>query len=79
MSNYSNSNKIVINERILCVRAAVICFFAVGIIGWINGLGTAVCCKRASTAMIGGYIAAMIGAKLLNFVMSLTSTEQQKE
>lgn len=79
MSVHKGSNGILINERILCVRAAVICFFAVGIIGWTNGLNAAVCCKRAAAAMVGGYIAGMVGAKFLNFIMSLTSTEQRKE
>jgi hypothetical protein len=80
MSNYRNTKTgLVINVKVISIRVAVACFFTVGIIGWINNIDPIVCCKRSATAMICGYIAAAAGAKFVNFIMSLTPVNQQKE
>jgi hypothetical protein len=66
------NNGFMINQKVVCIRAAVLCFFAVGVIGWLSGLDPAVCCKRAAAAMLIGYTAAAAGVKFLNFILSFS-------
>jgi len=72
-----------LEKRPIAIRLAVICFFAVAVIGSICGLDPSVSCKRAVLAAVGGYIAGAIAVKLINAVllsaMVTKKLEQQKE
>lgn len=72
-----------LHVRSISVSAAVICFFGIAVIGWISGLSPFTCCKRAVTAAIVVYAAAVLAAKAINTIlinaMIKSQTNRQKE
>ena len=72
-----------LHVRSISVSAAVICFFGIAVIGWISGLSPFTCCKRAMTAAIVVYIAAVLAVKAVNSIlinaMIKSQMIQQKE
>jgi hypothetical protein len=72
-----------LHVRSISVSAAVICFFGIAFIGWISGLSPFTCCKRALTAAIVVYTAALLAVKAINTIlvnaMIKSKMNQQKE
>ncbi len=72
-----------LHVRSISVSAAVICFFGIAVIGWISGLSPFTCCKRALTAAIVVYVAAVLVVKVINSIlinmMIQSQINQQKE
>lgn len=72
-----------LHVKSIAVSIAVICFFAVAVIGLISGLSPFTCCKRALVAAATAYIAGAwalkaINAILINAIIS-SRMKQQKE
>jgi hypothetical protein len=60
-----------LHVRSIAVNAAVICFFALSVIGWLSSLSPFICCKRALigamlTYVIGGLATKAVNAVLIN-------------
>jgi len=72
-----------LHVRSIAVSIAVICFFGVGIIGWISGLSPFTCCKRALAGALLAYIAGAWAVKAVNAIlinaMVTNQMNQQKE
>jgi len=63
--------------RPIAIYCAVLCFFAVSLIGWIAGLKPFVLCKRAMTAALIGYFATLFVTGIFNLILAdETLTEQ---
>ena len=58
-----------LNMRSIAVSFAVVCFFAVSFIGWLNSLTPFACCKRSLAAAVFGYIVGTLTAKVLNAIL----------
>ncbi len=58
-----------LNVRPIAVSIAVICFFALSLIGWVSGLSPFTCCKRALTGAAIAYIAAALAVKAINAIL----------
>ena len=58
-----------LHVRSVAVTIAVVCFFCVAMIGWINGLSPFVCCKRAVTAAMFAYVAAVVVTRMINAIL----------
>ena len=54
--------------RSIAVSAAVVCFFAVGIVGSVSGLAPYTCCKRA---LLGAAIAYLAAGTAVQAVMAI--------
>jgi hypothetical protein len=69
--------------RSIAVSIAVICFFGISLIGWINGLSPFTCCKRALVGAVLAYIAGVWAVKAINAIlisaMITNQMNQQKE
>ncbi|TFG47693.1 MAG: hypothetical protein E4H40_06005 [Candidatus Brocadiia bacterium] len=57
------------NTRAFGIYIAVICFFCVGIVGWAVGLSAYLCCKRALTAALFGYVAGVLIERVLYVII----------
>lgn len=73
-----------LNTRSIAVSIAVICFFAIAIIGWSSGLSPFTCCKRALLGAAAAYIAGAwaikaINAILMNAIITNQIKRQQEE
>jgi hypothetical protein len=72
-----------LNTRSISVSVAVICFFGIAVTGWINGLSSFACCKRAMVAAIIMYIVTSLAVKVINAIlisaMINNQMNQQKE
>ena len=53
----------------VAVSIAVTCFFGVSIIGWISGLETFTCCKRALLGAVLAYIAGAWTVRGVNAIL----------
>lgn len=58
-----------LHVRSTAVSIAVVCFFAMSLIGWASGLTPFVCCKRALIGAILAYIAGGLAVKAINSVL----------
>jgi len=58
-----------VNSRPISVSFAVICFFGIAAIGWINGLSPFTCCKRAVLGALFAYAAAGLIVKAINAIL----------
>jgi hypothetical protein len=56
--------------RSIAISIAVIFFFVLGFISWISGLSPFVCCKRALLGAVITYIAAALGVKAINTILT---------
>ena len=69
--------------RSIAVSIAVICFFAIAIIGLISGLSPFTCCKRALLGAAAVYIAGVWAVKAINAILInaiiTNQMNQQKE
>lgn len=72
-----------LQPRPIAISAAVLCFFAVSIIGWFCELSPFVSCKRALVGAIIIYIASGYAVRAINAIIisALVNSqiEQQKE
>ncbi|MFZ2146820.1 MAG: hypothetical protein WAV28_06335 [Sedimentisphaerales bacterium] len=72
-----------LHVRSIAVSIAVICFFGVGIIGWISGVSPFICCKRALAGALLAYIVVAWAVKAVNAIlmsaMITNQMNQQKE
>ena len=72
-----------LHVKSIAVSIAVICFFAVAVIGLVSGLSPFTCCKRALVAAAAAYIAGAWAVKAINAIlinaMISSRMKQQKE
>ncbi len=72
-----------LHVKSIAVSIAVICFFAVAVIGLISDLSPFTCCKRALVAAAAAYIAGAWALKAINAIlinaMISSRMKQQKE
>jgi hypothetical protein len=66
-----------LNVRSIAVSTSVICFFAVGLIGWCTGLMPFTCCKRALTGAVVAYIAGTLIVRAVNAILTDAMVESQ--
>ena len=66
-----------LHDRSIAINIAVICFFALSIIGWLSGLSTFVCCKRALIGAVITYIAGGWAVKAINAILIHAIIENQ--
>jgi hypothetical protein len=59
-----------VHIRSLAVSAAVLCFFAIGIVGSLSGLSPYPCCKRAVLGAVGAYLAAGAAGRIVWAVLT---------
>ncbi|MCK5225764.1 MAG: hypothetical protein KAQ89_03515 [Planctomycetes bacterium] len=58
-----------LQNRAISGSIAVMCFFAVAIIGWLNQISPFTCCKRAVTAAIIAYAISTLAVKAVNYIL----------
>jgi hypothetical protein len=58
-----------LNTRQIAVKIAVLFFFALSFVGWINGLSPFICCKRAVAGAILAYLAATLAVRIINAIL----------
>ncbi len=58
-----------LHVRSVAVSGAVVCFFAIGIIGSVSGLTPGACCKRALLAAAVAYIVTRTAAQAINAIV----------
>ncbi|KPL25254.1 MAG: hypothetical protein AMJ75_01625 [Phycisphaerae bacterium SM1_79] len=72
-----------LHVKSIAVSIAVICFFAVAVIGLISGLSPFTCCKRALVGAAAAYITGTWAIKAINAIlinaMISSRIKQQKE
>jgi hypothetical protein len=56
--------------RPVAVAAAVLCFFAIGIVGSLCGLSPDTCSKRALLGAFGAYLVAGAAVRAINAIMT---------
>lgn len=66
-----------IQDRLIAIKIAVFCFFALSIIGWVSGLSSFVCCKRALIGAVITYIAGIWAVKAINAILVNAMIENQ--
>ena len=72
-----------LNVRSISLSAAVVCFFAVSLIGVISSISPFTCCKRALIAAIVIYVITTLAVKAVNAILLYAiinnQVNQQKE
>ena len=73
-----------LNVRSISVSVAVICFFAISIVGWCSDFSPLTCCKRALIAAAIAYVITacaikMINAILINALVNNQANKQKEE
>lgn len=58
-----------LHVRPIAISAAVVCFFAVCLIGSVSKLSPFTCCKRALIGAIVVYLAATLAVKAINAIL----------
>jgi len=58
-----------LHTRSIAVNIAVVCFFALSLVGWASGLAPFVCCKRALIGAVLAYVAGVWAVKAINAVL----------
>ena len=66
-----------LHVRSIAVNIAVICFFILSLIGWISGLSSFVCCKRALIGALIAYMAGNWAVKAINAILIHAMIENQ--
>ncbi len=56
--------------RPIAVTAAVLCFFAIGIVGSLCGLSPDTCCRRALLGALGAYLVAGVAMRAINAIVT---------
>lgn len=72
-----------LHVRSISANAAVVCFFAISLIGWVSGLSPFTCCKRALAGAFIVYMVTVLAVKAINAIlinaMVNSQMNQQKE
>jgi hypothetical protein len=70
-----------LHVRSIAVSGAVVCFFAIGIIGSISGLSPGACCKRALLGAVVAYLATRVASQAVNaiLVQAIVDHQMKKE
>ena len=58
-----------LDARSISVSVAVICFFAIAVVGWISDISMFTCCKRAIIAAIITYVVTVLAVKTINTIL----------
>lgn len=58
-----------LDPRSISVSVAVICFFAIAVVGWISDISMFTCCKRAIMAAIITYVVTVLAVKTINTIL----------
>jgi len=58
-----------LNVRAIAANVAVICFFALSVVGSVCGLSPFTCCKRAIVGSILAYLATALAVKAVNAIL----------
>ena len=58
-----------LNVRSIALSTAVMCFFAVSLVGGLSGLSPFTCCKRALTVAFVVYIMTILAVKAVNAIL----------
>ena len=66
-----------LNVRSIAIKIAVMCFFAVSVIGSVSGASPFTCCKRALAGAVVAYIAGSLAVKAVNAIIISTIITQQ--
>ncbi|MBN1505458.1 MAG: hypothetical protein JW955_01360 [Sedimentisphaerales bacterium] len=66
-----------LHARSIAVSSAVICIFAVAIIGSIGGLSPWSCCERALLAAVVVYLAAGVAVRAINTILIQAIADRQ--
>jgi hypothetical protein len=66
-----------LHVRSISISCAVVCFFAVGIIGAMNGLSPEACCKRALLGAVVTHIAAGVAVRAINAILLQAMIDHQ--
>ena len=56
--------------RPIAVSTAVLCFFALGIVGSLGGLSPYTCCRRAVLGAAIGYLVAAVAVRAINAILT---------
>ncbi len=56
--------------RSIAVSCAVLCFFAIGIVGSLGGLSPYTCCKRALVGAVLSYLVAGAAVRAVNAILT---------
>ena len=59
-----------LHERSVAGSLAVVCFFGVALVGWVNGLSPDVCTQRALIGAVVMYIGGRLAVKAVNAVLT---------
>ena len=72
-----------LHVRSIAIKTAVIFFFGLSIVGWVNNLSPFTCCKRALAGAALAYIVAVCAVKAVNAILMnaiiANQMSQQKE
>jgi len=68
-----------LNVRSIAVSVSVLSFFALSFIGWLSGLSTYVCCKRAIAGALIVYVVGSVAVKAVNAVLIDAMIESSRE
>ncbi len=70
-----------LHVRSMAVSSAVVCMFAIAIVGSISGLSPWACCERAIMAAVIIYFAAGAAARAINAIViqAIVDSEMDKE
>ncbi len=63
--------------RSIAISAAILCFFAVGIIGSLCGVSPCTCAKRALLGATAAYIAAGVAVRAINAILTQAMIESR--
>jgi len=58
-----------LDTRSIAVSLAVICFFVLSFIGWLTGLSSFACCKRAVIGAVVAYAAVVLAVRAINAIL----------
>lgn len=59
-----------LQTRPIAVSTAVLCFFAIGIVGSLGGLSPSTCCRRAVLGAALGYLVAAVAVRAINAILT---------
>jgi len=66
-----------LNVKSISISVAVLCFFAIAGIGWISGLSSFTCCKRALIASSVTYVVTTLAVRVINSILTNAMIENQ--
>jgi hypothetical protein len=67
----------VIHVRPVAVSAAIVCFFAIAIVGSLCGVSPYTCCKRAMLGAAVAYVAAAAVLRAVNIILTEAMIESR--